>query len=176
MVFVLIKKHIKIISFQLCIWCISPAWSFNNALNFSPSTVSCKIAANPKQVWMESVVKRISSVDSVPETARVFAPQLTTFNDFYKLEFQIRGEGFICFDNGDWIYFMTHSSHDDEEIGDITVARDNLGRVFYNNGHICGGVIAFFTKERDVNFSAYNFFDIFLSDSDNEVWVEMILH
>ena len=176
MVFDFIKRHLNYIFVPLCIICISPVWSFNSALMFFPSTVSCKISPNPKQVWMDYAVKRLSSVDSVPETARVFAQQLTAFNDFYKLEFQVRGEGFIRFDNGDWICFITHSSHDDEEIGDVTVARDNHGRVFYNKGHICGGVISFFTKERNVKLNAHTFFDIFLSDSDNEVWVQMILH
>lgn len=50
------------------------------------------------------------------------------------------GTGLIEFDNNEWIYIATHSWHLDDKIGDVSVAIDNKGNIYLNEGHVCGGI------------------------------------
>lgn len=55
----------------------------------------------------------------------------------------IRDKTAIKCEDGSWIYFLVHSSHENKlgekyQIGDVTLAIDNHGYIYANYNHVCG--------------------------------------
>lgn len=151
-------------------------FSFNTYFPIAANSSIYFVKTSAKSQWLDSAATRVSKIQSVNESSKVFPVQVTSFEGFYKREYQIRGEGFVVFENGDWIYFVTHSSHENEEVGDITLGKDNQGNFYLNEGHICGGSISFYTSDSTLTLNSYTFFNNFFSDSDNKVWSRILKH
>lgn len=176
MVFDFIKRKKVFVQISLCSFCWALFFSFSTHVSNSISPPQVVFKSNAKSQWLDVAAKRIATIQSINEFSKVFSVQITSFDGFYKVEYQVKGEGFIVFENGDWIYFIPHSSHENEEIGDVTLAKDSQGNFYFNEGHICGGVISFYASDRNLKLDSYTFFNSFYSESDNKVWSRMILH
>jgi len=50
-------------------------------------------------------------------------------------------EGFLRFSDGGWVYVICHSGHSKTSIGDIALAIDDRGRLYFNDAHQCPGLI-----------------------------------
>jgi hypothetical protein len=101
-------------------------------------------------------------------------PAAFELGDDYHMSFRLRGkEGCIVFPGKNWIYLISHSIYEDPYVGDITLAIDNKGEIFFNEGHVCGGTIRFYHRSQsrlDLTESA-QFFELFASDTDNAAWI-----
>jgi hypothetical protein len=94
------------------------------------------------------------------------------FDGYRMISYTLRSEeGCITFPNGDWLYLLAHSAHRSEAIGDITLAIDHHGRLYRNEGHICGGAITFFTDEQASIGSVADFVRYCKSDTDDQSWI-----
>lgn len=91
--------------------------------------------------------------------------------DSFMISYTLRSrEGCIVFPNGEWLYLLMHSSHSNEAVGDMTLAIDTAGRLYMNEGHVCGGRIAFYTGEKVPMDSVADFIRYSLSDTDDKAW------
>lgn len=90
--------------------------------------------------------------------------------DFYKASYRLIEKGVINFEDGGYIKLMSTSAHSIAEIGDITLALNEDGEVYVNQGHICGGIIHFETRDRGKTQAALDFLNSFQSDTDDEPW------
>lgn len=95
--------------------------------------------------------------------------------DFYKASYRLLEKGVINFKDGGYLKLMSTSAHSIAEIGDITLAVNEIGEVFVNQGHICGGVIHFETHDRGKTHAALDFLNSFQSDTDDESWQSYII-
>ena len=68
------------------------------------------------------------------------------------LSVDINDKGYLVTKDSGWIYFITHSAHNNPKVGDITLAIDNSKNIFINEGHVCGGYASF----RALNFKEVN--------------------
>jgi hypothetical protein len=93
-----------------------------------------------------------------------------SYEDYFRLKVRIIGAGLLVLPGKNRIYFLTSSSHDNPETGDITLAIDQPGRIYQNNGHVCGGIITFETGEIKKLKNSKQFFRHFVSDTDGEGW------
>jgi hypothetical protein len=67
---------------------------------------------------------------------------------------------------------MSTSAHQTKDIGDITIALNEKGEVYINQGHICGGIIHFKTHKRGLTKTSSSFLKHYNSDTDDESWME----
>jgi hypothetical protein len=142
--------------------------------SFSVSHQFClytNASPDSQQVWIKQATLQLQGISFSNADAKVFDPITTAFDGFYQIEYRIRDIGFIKFDNENWICFISHSSHNNEAIGDVTLARDSFGRFYVNYGHICGGVISFKTNVFTKSLTSKVFFENFVSDSDGKSWI-----
>jgi hypothetical protein len=130
---------------------------------------------NPKaqKRWMKQTVRKLNRIKPDHCVKRI-EPRVVDMEDLFMVSYRLENqEGCVTFPNGDWIYMIAHSSHDSKLIGDITLAIDNRGRLFMNEGHVCGGIIHFYTdSEMELN-GADDFFGHFLSDCDDCRWYSL---
>jgi hypothetical protein len=96
-----------------------------------------------------------------------------SYEDWQKLSCRVTKQGIIKLSNGIWIFIKTNSSHENEEIGDVSMAIDNKQNVFKNDGHVCGGIIHFQTSLLKELKSTSDFFKYFVSDTDSAAWVKI---
>jgi hypothetical protein len=55
-------------------------------------------------------------------------------------------------------------------VGDLTLAIDNHGKIYLNEGHICGGIIHFIINDKIAVKAASDFIQHFISDTDDQYW------
>ena len=80
------------------------------------------------------------------------------------------GEGMIKFSAESWIYILLVSSwHEEENMLDITLAIDNRGNLWFNGGHVCGG-ITFESKLNKKAVSPEDFFNHFQGMAKGIKW------
>jgi hypothetical protein len=53
---------------------------------------------------------------------------------------------------------------------DLTLAIDNHGKIYLNEGHICGGIIHFIINDKIAVKAASDFIQHFISDTDDRGW------
>lgn len=129
-----------------------------------------KFDAQKRTEWLTQNIKKLEN-SSVQDTNR-----MVTMNE-YEMEnglisFRVRiiKEAWIDFANGDRIHFICNSSHEDEAVGDVCIAFNQDGKIFVNEGHVCGGMINFVFEGTNSPASAALFFSNFTSDTDNKPW------
>lgn len=139
----------------------------------SGSEIGDKVDSAMQQQWMKQTVKQLKRIEPA-QCVRHIEPQVIDLEDAFMVSYRLTNqEGCITFPNGDWIYMVAHSSHDDKAIGDLTLAIDNRGRLFSNEGHVCGGIIHFYTDSDEELTGADDFFSRFLSDCDDCRWYQL---
>lgn len=87
--------------------------------------------------------------------------------EMYRYRF-MTGNSCITFPNGDSLFFLVHSGHEQESIGDLTLAIDQQGRLYLNEGHVCGGLIHFYSNEKGSLETVNNFILYMKSDTDDK--------
>ncbi len=128
-----------------------------------------KIDKNLQAEWIKSASKELLKFKPDPSGEKVI-PLINSAPGYEKISYRICGKGYIVADNQDWIYIVCSSSHDNEKIGDISIAVDNKKRIFINNGHICGGMIHFESNGQLKLTSSDHFFQSFHEDSYDTAW------
>jgi hypothetical protein len=126
-----------------------------------------------REKWIEESVSELGKF--IPDSSvKLIAPYLIDQEDAKKLYFKVNKEGMIKLENGDWIYIITHSGHENEEIGDLCLAIDNKKDVYINESHVCGGVIRFESSGLTELKSTDDFFLNFESDTDSKRWDKLL--
>jgi hypothetical protein len=114
------------------------------------------------------------AVDILKHKNDIDFPQLSMneliHEDFYQASYRLIEKGIINFNDGSYVKLMSTSAHAISEIGDITLAVDEQGSVYINQGHICGRIIHFNTHQKGLALSAETFLKNFTSDTDDEPW------
>ncbi len=77
----------------------------------------------------------------------------------------------LQFSDGSYLIFRKHSVYEDYTVGDITIAMNDRGILYKNEGHICGGTISFVEYNKMEISSSYDFIRHFKSDTDSKGWV-----
>ena len=124
---------------------------------------------NTRKVWIDSVLNTFDK-KQVHEDIKPIKLKSRQVGDVILLSCKVKGEGILNLNAKEWIYFISNSNHNNPGVGDITIAIDRKGKAYFNEGHVCGGIINFITKEiRELN-QPKEFFKYFVSDTDDEIW------
>lgn len=119
--------------------------------------------------WLEQMISKLRDVK--PDTcSAIVQPKITEVDDYYRLSYRFTAPGCIRFENGESVFITLNSSHDNPEIGDVSMAVDNRSRVFVNFGHVCGGIIHFIIEQKIEIHSVDDFFQYTISDTDSKSW------
>jgi hypothetical protein len=126
-----------------------------------------------RNTWIKETVDSLikKNVDDFPQLVM----NELIHEDFYKASYRLIEKGVINFKDGGYLKLMSTSAHSIAEIGDITLALNEHGEVYVNQGHICGGIIHFETHDRGKTQSALDFLNSFQSDTDDESWQSYII-
>jgi hypothetical protein len=90
--------------------------------------------------------------------------------DYYQASYRLIDKGLIKFEDGSYLKLMSTSTHTHKDIGDITLAVNQQGDVYINQGHICGRIIHFNTNQKELALTSATFLKNFTSDTDDEPW------
>lgn len=124
---------------------------------------------NTRKVWIDSVLNTFDK-KQVNEDLKLIKLKSRQVGDVILLSCKVKGEGILNLNAKEWIYFISNSNHNNPGVGDITIAIDRKGKAYINEGHVCGGIINFITKEiRELNH-VKEFFRYFVSDTDDKIW------
>ncbi|MBW6491944.1 MAG: hypothetical protein K0B15_12205 [Lentimicrobium sp.] len=139
---------------------------------YAGNAYSSRINEKASKKWLSETIREIKNFG--PEKCfNKLEPTITEVEGFYQQSYRLNESGCIFFENGDWIYLVSNSSHNNSGVGDITLAMDNHNRFFKNEGHVCGGIIHFMTNQRTEIKSARQFFELFVSDTDSKAWQKL---
>jgi len=128
-----------------------------------------RIVPEKRMAWIQAALVNLKSFPADTTLPRIEIQEVA-FEDYYRLKIRLKESGVLLLSGRERIYFLSSSSHSDPETGDLILAMDNKGRIFRNDGHVCGGIIHFETgKIRKVKKSG-EFFKYFVSDTDGEGW------
>jgi hypothetical protein len=122
-----------------------------------------------RENWIHTTIENLQNIQA-PQNETSIETNITDIEDFFQISYRLQGSGYIHFDNGDWIYLVSTSSHDTEQVGDLTLAIDNHGKIYLNEGHICGGIIHFIINDKIAVKAASDFIQHFISDTDDIGW------
>jgi len=170
--------RITYILFLLCVTTVSKAqidtleksqlffWKQNYAAHKSAmiDTLKQKEWINNKTQYMIDSLGFIEMEDLMPN--------IFDIPDGQKISYKIFGKGRIRFVNNETILIYTHSSHENPEVGDISIAFTDDNNIFVNYGHICGGIIHFEHYSLILPENPEMFFQNFVSDTDDFKWTK----
>jgi hypothetical protein len=146
----------------------------NESINSKPVNVLNENVDNPKRdQWIRNSLVDLKK-HTLVECLNPIEPAAFELGDVYHLSYRLSGkDGCILFPGSNWIYFISHSIYEDQDVGDITLAIDNKGDIFYNEGHVCGGTIRFYHRSRSrlELTESEPFFELFTSDTDEAGWL-----
>jgi hypothetical protein len=126
-----------------------------------------------RNTWIKDTVDSLMN-KNVEDFPKLVVNELI-HEDFYKASYRLIEKGVINFKEGGYLKLISTSAHSIAEIGDITLAVNEIGEVFVNQGHICGGIIHFETNDRGKTHAALDFLNSFQSDTDDESWQSHII-
>ena len=138
---------------------------------FTQSHAGQEIVETQRKRWIKKSVRQLKSDFSAMSCENPIEPRVVDIEGLYLKAYRLNGpEGCIYFPNGDYIYLLAHSSHNDPKIGDVTLAIDRHKQIFINTGHVCGGIINFYIDTESEIISSQDFFELFMSDCDDCKW------
>jgi len=120
--------------------------------------------------WINKAVKKLRKTKNSNDFQELVINELI-HEEYYKASYRLISKGIIKFEDGSYLKLMSTSNHTNKEIGDITLAVNEEGDVYINQGHICGSIIHFETHERNLPKTALGFLLNFKSDTDDEPWL-----
>jgi hypothetical protein len=127
------------------------------------------IVPEKREALIQSAILKLQSFPSDTTIREVEIQELSSEN-YFRLKIRIKETGVLKLPGKDRIYFISSSSHGNPETGDFTLAMDSIGKIYSNNGHVCGGIIHFETGEIKKLKTSEQFFRYFVSDTDGEKW------
>ena len=130
-----------------------------------------KISEKKRDKWIQKTTQELRKFSPDSLTPKIMI-DFASYEDWQKLSCRVMKTGIIKLNNGDWIYIKTSSSHENEEIGDVSMAIDNKKDIYKNEGHVCGGIINFETSLLSELKITSDFFKYFVSDTDSSKWVK----
>ena len=132
---------------------------------------STNIDPEARQQWIKDVSSWLRQ-DSIIDKGPLLELTKRPYGNQHYHSCKVKEEGGLLeFNNGSWLYMVCHSSHEDDRIGDITLAIDKKGRLYQNLGHICGGIIHFISEPGQPKpSSSKDFIRDFKCDTDGERW------
>lgn len=128
-----------------------------------------KISVKNRETWIMETTDELRKFSPDSLTPPIIL-SYSAYEDWQKLFCRVTKNGIIKLNSGDWIYIRTNSSHENEEIGDISIAIDSNKDIFKNEGHVCGGIINFETNLFSELKTTSDFFKYFVSDTDSATW------
>lgn len=153
--------------------------------------ITCSI---PQQIWgqekkqtdafdvrMEWITQTKSTLLAIDPSEYTDTTRYFTWDNEGQIahRYFFRKSGILKFSSGDWIYVVLHSGHDDpsgsnaEAIGDLSLAIDQDGNFYYNQGHICGEIGFEALSDKKINTSK-GFFKHFKDDQDGSSWFPLL--
>ena len=109
-----------------------------------------------KDKWLQQQATRLRKLVVTKEmlTAAIQWDELAVGQTDKKWHYHIPRECLIYFGNGNWAYAVSHSEHDNytnctlrqimvwpkEVVSDVTLVIDQQGKLYTNDGHICGPI------------------------------------
>lgn len=120
--------------------------------------------------WISETLNLMNTADS-GANAEVLSMQELIHEDFYQMSFRLINNGKIIFQDGSFLHLVSTSAHASKDIGDVTLAVNEDGDVYINQGHICAGIIHFKSHKKDAAPTAGDFLKNFKSDTDDESWL-----
>ena len=135
---------------------------FDKNLNFDSTKLS-----NRQIEWLNEQVIAIKNHSDF----LISEPEMNTSPNFINTSFRIKPFSIIKFSSGIEIKLNHHSNHVNPDVGDLTIAITSDGIVYYNLGHVCGGMIHFESKTVMPPHNPKDFFETFVSDTDNKAWI-----
>jgi hypothetical protein len=64
------------------------------------------------------------------------------------------GNGRIVFEDKSWVLIVSHSIHQEDGLGDLTLVRASAGKYYVNKGHVCNKLILE-TKEKITSLETF---------------------
>jgi hypothetical protein len=147
----------------ICVFCL------NGLLLSAQHSDSSLLIPEKREAWVQSALIQLQYFKA-DTTIRGLQLEEISFEDYFRLKVRVIGTGLLDLPGKNRIYILTSSSHDLPEVGDISLAMDRHGRIYQNNGHVCGGIITFETEKIKKVKNSREFFRYFVSDTDGEGW------
>jgi hypothetical protein len=89
--------------------------------------------------WISATVARLKEFKPAEGTKIVEIRKLRIGRVLYTIE----GEGLVRFGTAQWLYIISHSSHQEDGVGDAILAIDQDGNLYANDSHVCGDIIVY---------------------------------
>ena len=140
-----------------------------NGFALSQSHITGEYDPAKRERWIDETAHILKNFTQ-NDTTRISALKTREKDGKILQSYRILGQGLINFDNGDWVYILLHSSHDNDSIGDISLAVDQKGRIFKHEGHVCGGICHYEALAPEEFTSSKDFFKYFRDDTDGLPW------
>ena len=122
-----------------------------------------------RRATIEKVAARLRTFVPAEDTPRAELT-LDEDSDYRAASYVIRGEGLVETSDGGWVYISTLSSHKDPQSGNLILAIDGSGRLFENDGHVCGEETLFESIESRAAADPDDFFARFIADLGGNHW------
>jgi hypothetical protein len=81
--------------------------------------------------------------------------------------------GFMRLSETNWICFVANSGHVNPSVGDIILAIDQSGNVFYINTHVCGNLSLFVGVDMKKPLNSDDFFARFPGETKGSEWIKL---
>jgi hypothetical protein len=120
--------------------------------------------------WISETINLMNTAHSEANVELLVMQELI-HEDFYQMSFRLIDSGKIIFQDGSFLYLVSTSAHTTKDIGDVTLAVNQDGDVYINQGHICAGIIHFKSHKKGTAHTAEAFLKNFKSDTDEEPWL-----
>lgn len=139
------------------------------SFSFAQHSDVSEVSAMKQDKWIQETIREFNSFSPDSSVTAIIIDQ-NIWDDGQKLSCRIVKCGILRLDNGGWIYFKTTSSHENKEIGDVSMAVDDKKNIYKNMGHVCGGIIHFETTQLTKLKETSDFFKFFICDTDSASW------
>jgi len=80
------------------------------------------------------------------------------------------GRAFFQFSTNQWVFIALHSSHLDDGVGDVILAKDESGNFWINDDHVCGGVRFWSPTQQTPVTKSREFLREYVSRTKNRRW------
>ena len=91
--------------------------------------------------WLRAAADSLRSAES--ERWQVLSVQEQDLPEGKRLSYHLNGKGCLRVDANRFICFISTPADTDPEVGDLTLARDDRGRMALHRAHVCGGILHF---------------------------------
>ncbi len=119
--------------------------------------------------WIDETRYELRSIDPSSEVTEAKFNSFERDGHIHQI-YSIRESGIVRFESGEWVYIVVHSQHDNKAIGDIAIAVDHKGRMYYNLGHVCRGSVSYKASSEFKYSTSKDFFKNFKDTNYRKNW------